>query len=205
MKRNIVFDNGNVLVMYEPLQVLRRFLSDEQDVETLDREFYRAGYIRHTDRGVMTHEEAIEQVKDRLPARLVELLRYLYIDHLYGRDFMPVFPAMTELVREVKEKGYGAYMLSNAGFDFYDYSPHIPAIAMMDGAVPRAFRPVRARPRGLRVHRRHAGEYRRREGRRHGRDLLFAVARGRIRAARKAARVRLRAVTRETRTGGDYG
>ncbi len=135
MKKNIIFDNGDVLTMYEPLQVLRRFLSDEADVQTLNRTFYQAGYIRETDRGVMTHEEAIERVKDKLPQRLVDLLRYLYIENVYGVAFMPVFEEMTALVREVKEKGYGAYLLSNAGFDYYVYSKQNPAIAMMDGVV----------------------------------------------------------------------
>ena len=42
---------------------------------------------------------------------------------------------MYDLILELKANGYKTYLLSNAGYDFYEYSPHKPAIALMDGKI----------------------------------------------------------------------
>ncbi len=135
MYKNIVFDLGNVLVMYCPEKVLRKYLDNEDDVQLLMKEFYGIGVINYTDRGVKTYEEIIEQRSPFLPDRLVSFLKNLYVDNCYGCTNMPPFPDMYELVKDLRENGYRTYLLSNAGNDFYVYSKCFPVLTLMDGMV----------------------------------------------------------------------
>lgn len=135
MIRNIVFDMGNVLVRYDPEKTLRKYLAREEDIHLLMKEFYGSGVIGDTDRGVKTYENIIDERAPFLPQRLVVLLKKLYLDQCYGREEMPVFPEMYDLVALLKKNGYRVYLLSNAGVDFYQYSPYIPAIGLMDGKI----------------------------------------------------------------------
>ncbi|MCD7828097.1 MAG: HAD family phosphatase [Clostridiales bacterium] len=135
MYKNIVFDLGNVLVMYYPEKVLRKYLDDDDDVSLLMREFYGRGVINDTDRGVKTYEEIIEECRPYIPDRLVALLKRLYVESCYGCNEMPPFPEMYSLVKKLKENGYHVYLLSNAGRDFYVYSKKFPVLDLMDGTV----------------------------------------------------------------------
>lgn len=135
MIKNIVFDMGNVLVMYYPEKVLRKYLDNEDDIRLLMEKFYDCGAIRDTDRGIKTYEQIIEERVGILPDRLIKLLKKLYLEQCYGLVEMPVFPEMYELVVSLHENGYKTYLLSNAGEDFYVYSKQIPAIALMDGKI----------------------------------------------------------------------
>ena len=135
MIKNIVFDMGNVLVMYYPEKVLRKYLDDESDIRLLMEKFYDCGAVRDTDRGVKTYEEIINERVGILPERLINLLKKLYLEQCYGKEEMPVFPEMYDLVAKLRENGYHTYLLSNAGVDFYDYSRYIPAISLMDGKI----------------------------------------------------------------------
>lgn len=135
MYKNIVFDMGNVLVMFYPEKTFSKYLENKEEVDMILNAFYRSGAYRECDRGVRTYEEVINEIAPELPEHLVALLRKLYLENCFGKTEMPVFPEMYDLVKELKENGYKTYLLSNAGFDFYEYSPGIPAIGLLDGKI----------------------------------------------------------------------
>lgn len=135
MIKNIVFDMGGVLIMYNPERTLRKYISDENDIELIMNEFYRKGAIKDTDRGVKTYEQIIGERRGALPEKLLALLKKLYVEQCYGTAEMPPFPEMYTLIENLRANGYRTYLLSNAGFDFYEFSPFIPAIGLMDGKV----------------------------------------------------------------------
>lgn len=127
---------GNVLVIFDPEKSLSKRLNNPEDINELLDKFYRASVYRDCDRGVKTFREAIDEVAPKLSSpRLKLVLEDLYINQSFGKSEMPPCPEMYDLIIELKKNGYKTYLLSNAGFDFYDYSPYIPAIGVMDGKI----------------------------------------------------------------------
>ena len=134
MVKNIVFDMGNVLILFYPEKTFSKYL-DKADVEQILDAFYRSGAFRDCDRGIRTYAEVIDEVAPVLSEKALSVLKEIYLEKGYGLTEMPPFQEMYDLIVELKANGYKTYLLSNAGFDFYEYSPHKPAIALMDGRI----------------------------------------------------------------------
>ncbi len=135
MIKNIIFDMGNVLVRFDPEKTLRKYTDSEDDIKLILDKFYKSELYRDTDRGVKTHAEVIDIISSEISGSAVKLLKKLYVEENFGRTNMPVADGMYELIFELNQNGYGTYLLSNAGYDFYDYSPFIPAISILKGGV----------------------------------------------------------------------
>ncbi|MCR5782467.1 MAG: HAD-IA family hydrolase [Clostridia bacterium] len=131
MIKNIVFDMGGVLLDYNPAAALKRHGASEEDIALIKREFYDKGCIRATDAGLRTHKQVITEAAPRLNDRCVRLLNDLYVAQDYGTNEMPEFPVMSDLILRLKAKGCGVYLLSNAGFDFYEYSKHKQVLSLI--------------------------------------------------------------------------
>ena len=134
MIKNIIFDMGNVLILFYPEKTFSKYL-DKKDVDLVLDVFYKSGIYRDCDRGVRTYADVIEEVAPKLPAHVLAVIKKLYLENGYGLTEMPPFPEMYDLIQELKANGYKTYLLSNAGYDFYEYSPHKPAIALLDGKI----------------------------------------------------------------------
>ncbi len=135
MIKNIVFDMGNVLICYDPEKTLRKYTDNEVDIKQILDKFYKSELYRDTDRGLKTHAEVIDIISPEISDSAVKLLRKLYVEENFGRTNMPAAQGMYELISELNSNGYGTYLLSNAGYDFYDYSKYIPAISILKGGV----------------------------------------------------------------------
>lgn len=135
MIKNIVFDMGNVLICFDPEKTLRKYTDDENDIKLILDKFYKSELYRDIDRGLKTHSEVIDLISPYLTDSAVRLLKKLYAEECFGRTNMPAADGMYELISELNSNGYGTYLLSNAGYDFYDYSKDIPAISILTGGV----------------------------------------------------------------------
>lgn len=136
MIRNIVFDMGQVLIRWRPEEMLERFdLSQEEKTMLLQELFWSPEWIAQ-DRGIITEADMIARVSARLPETLhgtvEEVIKAWYVWHLTP------MPGMAELVRELKEKGYGIYLLSNASTALRGYFPRIPGSECFDGLMVSA-------------------------------------------------------------------
>ena len=121
--------------MFYPEKSFSKYLPDKKDVDLILDVFYKSGIYRDCDRGIRTYAEVIDAVAHQLPDHVLAVLKELYLEKGYGLTEMPPFPEMYDLIQELKANGYKTYLLSNAGYDFYEYSPHKPAIALMDGRI----------------------------------------------------------------------
>ena len=132
MIRNIVFDMGWVLFSYQPKEFVRKFCPNAADAELVNRELFDAPEWAETDRGTLTDSDYLALVLGRLPERLHKVTRYLYENwHVMPQPF----PEMEQLVRTLKENGYGLYLLTNMSTRFYRFYQRIPAVKYFDGMI----------------------------------------------------------------------
>jgi putative hydrolase of the HAD superfamily len=132
MIKNIIFDMGNVLIRFDRKLFLDRLEVSDADKEVLLREVFASVDWAHMDRGTKTEAMALESMKARLPQGL-----HAAAEELTLRWDEPLIPidGMYELVEELKEKGYGIYLLSNASYRQHEYWPRIPASRFFDGTL----------------------------------------------------------------------
>ena len=132
MIRNILFDMGNVLIRFDRKLFLDRLDVSEADKEVLLREVFANVEWAQMDRGTKTEETALESMRKRLPERLHAAAEKLTLH--WDEPMIPI-EGMYELVEELKEKGYGVYLLSNASIRQHAYWPRIPASKFFDGKL----------------------------------------------------------------------
>ncbi|MDO4788502.1 MAG: HAD family phosphatase [Johnsonella sp.] len=133
--KNIVFDMGNVLVDYNPENVIRRFSDDESLIsEIKNRLFFSAEWIL-LDAGLLSEEEAIEKIIARMQsAQMKELTRKCFAHwHEYNVWAMP---GMSEVLIRLKEKEHRIYVLSNASIRLPGcYRNFMPEWQLYDGLL----------------------------------------------------------------------
>lgn len=136
MIRNIVFDMGNVLIHWNPPLFMERMGLPEPDRQLLLAEVFGGVEWIQMDRGTLSFEEGLTAICTRLPERLHSTARELTVNW-WKENLLPV-EGMAGLVRELKELGYGIYLLSNAKLDLPQYFNGIPGSECFDGKIVSA-------------------------------------------------------------------
>lgn len=132
MIRNILFDMGNVLIYFDRNLFMDRLGVADEDKKLLMREVFLSVEWVRMDRGSMTEADAVASCCTRLPERLRDTAEKLITK--WDRPLLPI-PGMYELIEELKAKGYGIYLLSNASFRQHEYWPRIEASRFFDGTL----------------------------------------------------------------------
>ena len=134
MIKNIVFDMGKVLVGYDTMRVCRQYMEDEEDRELVCTAVFVSPEWLLLDMGVISEEEALDRICKRLPARLHEKAR-LCMEHWPDYCMWPI-EGMEEIIKNLKGKGYGIYLCSNASMRLPKlYKKVIPGIEYFDGVI----------------------------------------------------------------------
>lgn len=133
MYKNIIFDMGNVLIDFSPMQYVGKLnLNDKAEEEKI----FKAAYLNfksiYMDYGRMTEDEFVDHVVKGIGEKYRDKVRELIVN---WHQYLTPIEGMEELVKELKEKGYKIYLLSNAGFNQHDYWEKIPASKYFDGKV----------------------------------------------------------------------
>jgi len=133
MIKNIIFDMGRVLIQFDQDYFIEKIgITDPEDKVLLKRAvFYSLEWAR-MDRGSLTDEEACQIMCSKLPERLHEAVELLTCK--WDRPILPI-EGMAELVKELKEKGYKIYLLSNASIRQRKYWDQVPGSEYFDGTV----------------------------------------------------------------------
>ena len=132
MIRNILFDMGNVLIRFDRDFFITRLGVAEEDRQLLMREVFLSIEWVQMDRGSIAEAQAAEQICKRLPSRLHDAAVKLIA--MWDRPILPI-EGMYELVEQLKQAGYGIYLLSNASVRQHEYWPRIPAHVFFDGTI----------------------------------------------------------------------
>lgn len=131
MIKNIVFDMGNVILCCDAQTILGKYLDNQEDIDTFRRVLMGSFEWQEYDRGTMDKYDFIPVI-ETMPPHLQALAKKIVLDQCFAEKEMPPFPQTEELILKLKENGYGLYLLSNAGQDFYHYSKCKPALQHMD-------------------------------------------------------------------------
>lgn len=132
MLKNIIFDMGNVLLRFDRELFMDVWGVAEEDKELLRRVVFSSTDWVKLDWGTHDEEEAVERMCRRLPERLHAVTRQLVMH--WDEPIRPI-AGMEALVRELKEKGYRLYLLSNASHRQHAYWPRVPGSELFEGTV----------------------------------------------------------------------
>ena len=101
----------------------------ETEKELLGKEIYYSENWLKLDRGELSEEELTELVCSRIPesyhADAKRLIRWY--------DMSAQIDGMEELVKELKDRGYNLYLLSNTSKVFYKFKELFPVTKSFDG------------------------------------------------------------------------
>lgn len=136
MIRNIVFDMGNVLRDFNPALCVGAFVTEPEDARLLREVIFGSEEWKMLDRGTITYEAAQRNWASRLPERLHPVMGEI-VTHWH--EYMPEIPGMVALTKELKEKGYRLYLLSNASVRYDVFKSLLDSLKYMEGAVVSAY------------------------------------------------------------------
>ncbi len=136
MIRNIIFDMGGVMIDWTPDHLLDKLGITGEDRETLKREVFKEIEWVALDAGTMSNDEAFRLVSKRLEERLWPAAEFMI-------KRWPELPfsekeGIVALYKELREKDYKLYVLSNADIKQKDYFPRVPGSEYFCGRVTSA-------------------------------------------------------------------
>lgn len=107
--KNIIFDLGNVLLNFKPVEYLHTKILDKEKVQQIYEEIFTSEEWLMLDRGVITEEEAVNKICNR-SVENNELIQSVM--HNWYELFTPIEDTV-KVLKELKHKGYRLYVLSN--------------------------------------------------------------------------------------------
>lgn len=135
MIENILFDMGNVLTAYDARWITEPFPApSDMEKEVLASVFYSQEWVQ-LDMGLITEEEGLEAMKERLdtPEKRKLAEQYFYNWHIYN---LAPMPGMEALIHDLKNAGKKVFVLSNASVRMLSaYREKIPAWDCFDGML----------------------------------------------------------------------
>ena len=132
MIRSIIFDIGNVLAAFDWAGNLKKFGFPEEEYEAIANALYRSSDWDEMDRGVLTIEEMLTRFCRNAPQYADDIRRVIqdYAGHISQ------YPYAKQMIRDMKERGYKVYYLSNYGeYGFEQTKDQLDFLEMMDGGI----------------------------------------------------------------------
>lgn len=109
MIKNIIFDLGNVLLNFKPLEYMYTKIPEKQTARQIYKEIFESEEWIMLDRGIIAEDEAIKTICDR---NIEQSYLIKYVMHNWYQLFTPKEDVI-DLLKELKNKGYKIYFLSN--------------------------------------------------------------------------------------------
>lgn len=131
MIKNIVFDAGDVLVRWKPEELLEAEVADPAARKIIYDGFFGSQLWWRMDRGEMTRAEMLETAIKNLPQYEYELRRLMAVWPSYATRKDDT----VALMRELKARGLGVYILSNWSDNCREISTLHPAVDIADGVM----------------------------------------------------------------------
>lgn len=132
---NIVFDVGMVLIDFCWEKNCHRLGFDDKVIRAFQVNMIDSEYWSLMDEGLIEEEDAIHEFIKAMPAYQKEVERFWKEPEYFVEEYRYAAP----MIKELKEKGYKVYLLSNYPLNMYKL--HWPAFtfySMVDGYVVSA-------------------------------------------------------------------
>ena len=137
MIKNILFDMGNVLIVFNPEEFMDRVgIQNQEDRRIVREELFDSVEWAQMDMGLETEDSFEPKVMARIPNRLKNQVHELLRNWAFPRRMIP---GMEELVQRLKNAGYRIYLLSNASVGQPEYWNQLPVSSLFDGTMISAF------------------------------------------------------------------
>lgn len=117
MYKNIIFDLGNVVLDYNPGAYLKEKLNDDKVEKIILDIVFKSEEWPMLDRGVITEEEAIERIINRD----IKNKEFIEIAFENWYEILKPLNDTVNLIKELKNKGFKLYYLSNFHSKAFDY------------------------------------------------------------------------------------
>lgn len=132
MLKNINFDFGNVIMNYNPNEILNHYELSPADHDLLRKTIFESKEWSEIDAGKITEKKATEIFTDRVPDKLKSKVKQIMATWPENVDFYePVFNYMEKL----RQDGYKIYGLSNTGMQFANFVKNSEMGNYFDGYV----------------------------------------------------------------------
>lgn len=132
MLKNIIFDFGNVIMNYNPDEILNHYELSPEDHDLIRKTIFESKEWGEIDSGKITEEEATEIFISKVPDKLKSKVKQIMATWPENVDFYePVFNYMEEL----RKQGYKIYGLSNTGMQFANFVKNSEMGNYFDGYV----------------------------------------------------------------------
>ncbi len=133
MIRNIVFDMGNVLLRFDPNELMiREKITDSDDQILIRNQLFRSVEWAMMDLGILSEETAEPSIMQRIPERLRAQARKL-LYHWADESLMT--DGIIETLQALKRNGYQLYLLSNASVAQPEYWSALPVSRWFEGTL----------------------------------------------------------------------
>ena len=109
MIKNIIFDLGNVLLNYKPMEFLLQFTKDQERINGFISKVSFSNTWFELDRGTLSLEKAREILSSRYPEELDLLVPYFE----HWLEILTPIQERIELLEPLKKNGYKLFILSN--------------------------------------------------------------------------------------------
>lgn len=132
MLKNIIFDFGNVIMNYNPNEILNHYELSPADHDLLRKTIFESKEWSEIDAGKIKEKKATEIFTDRVPDKLKSKVKQIMATWPENVDFYePVFNYMEKL----RQDGYKIYGLSNTGMQFANFVKNSEMGNYFDGYV----------------------------------------------------------------------
>jgi len=132
LRVDFIFDFGNVLVDFKPGVYLKSLFTDNSLVDKMNSLIFLSPEWLIMDRGLLTHDEAIDIFSAREPEYRAEIRRTIN----NANDIVSRINETIDLLPKIKSAGHGLYYLSNMQKEIREYllNNH-EYISIFDGGV----------------------------------------------------------------------
>ncbi|EJE4174012.1 HAD family hydrolase [Vibrio rotiferianus] len=133
--RNIVFDVGNVIVRWEPLEIIRLTFVESEDHEQLAKAIFQSQMWVNLNKGLISEAEAKTQYQQTLGLSEWECEQLFY----YVKQTQRLIVGSIELIQHIKSAGYNVYALTDNVHEIVSYLKSTYSFwPLFDGAIVSA-------------------------------------------------------------------
>lgn len=138
MIKNIVFDVGNVIIHWQPKEIVSGFIKDERAIDILSKAIFLNEDWYRMDSGDLSYFDGVKLFKSRVPDNLKRYVDEILEPSNWNEKY--IFLQETEdLIDKLKEKGYKCYILSNISDVIGEAIKNSSPGKKMDGLILSAF------------------------------------------------------------------